>query len=143
VSRSRSPRYCQIPIQIYRGRGDTLPRGFGGSIYAAVSSQLYTSPVEHHTEQNRYLRRYFSVIPSLTVSLSPCHLCIPQVPAALNHLHTVYSAHLFASAQLPPPGSARFQRYFTFMGRLSSAKWYARALLGLMSLTFSQAQPCG
>jgi phosphoenolpyruvate carboxylase len=95
----------KIPIQIYRGRGDTLPRGFGGSIYAALSSQLYTSPVEHHTEQNRYLRRYFSV------------------PSALNHLHTVYSAHLFASAQLPPPGSVRFQRYFTFMGRLSSAKW--------------------
>ncbi|PRP78888.1 phosphoenolpyruvate carboxylase, partial [Planoprotostelium fungivorum] len=48
----------QAPVQFvfYRGRGDTLPRGFGGSVTKAMMSQMNTTSEEDHTEQNRYLR---------------------------------------------------------------------------------------
>ena len=42
-----------IKITFYRGRGDTLPRGYGGSITKAIAAQMGVSPVEDHTEQNR------------------------------------------------------------------------------------------
>lgn len=70
----------QISLVFYRGRGDTLPRGYGGSIEKALMSQIITTKHEDHTEQNRYLRRYATF------------------SSALDHLHRFYSAHL--SSQL-------------------------------------------
>lgn len=48
----------QIHVCFYRGRGDTIPRGYGGSITKAMASQLISSFQEDHTEQNRYMRCY-------------------------------------------------------------------------------------
>ncbi len=66
------PSNQRIQLILYRGRGDTLPRGYGGSVTKAVSSQLLATPQEDHTEQNRFLRRYFTV------------------SSAVDHLHTIY-----------------------------------------------------
>eukprot|EP01117_Protostelium_nocturnum_P012732 TRINITY_DN4701_c0_g1_i2.p1 TRINITY_DN4701_c0_g1~~TRINITY_DN4701_c0_g1_i2.p1 ORF type:complete len:1027 (+),score=335.62 TRINITY_DN4701_c0_g1_i2:233-3313(+) len=95
------------PIQFvfYRGRGDTLPRGFGGSISKALMSQMVTTPEEDHTEQNRYLRRYATV------------------SSALDHLHSVYSSHLSSLLKLPHPESPLFLEYFDFFGKISNSKW--------------------
>lgn len=68
----------------YRGRGDTIPRGFGGSITKAIGSQLITRRAEDHTEQNRYLRVYASV------------------PSAVHHFHSVYSAHISSQVNVSP-----------------------------------------
>jgi hypothetical protein len=68
----------------YRGRGDTLPRGYGGSITKAIKSQLLCSAQEDHTEQNRYLRNYATV------------------SSAIDHLHQLYSAHLSLRLSSPP-----------------------------------------
>eukprot|EP01125_Pyxidicula_operculata_P016577 TRINITY_DN5721_c0_g1_i2.p2 TRINITY_DN5721_c0_g1~~TRINITY_DN5721_c0_g1_i2.p2 ORF type:complete len:518 (+),score=118.38 TRINITY_DN5721_c0_g1_i2:1937-3490(+) len=90
---------------LYRGRGDTIPRGFGGSIDGAILSQAYTAPCEDHTEQNRYLRRYFSN------------------SSATDHYHRVYSAHLHAQTIPPHPMNERYQKYFNFFGVISNLKW--------------------
>eukprot|EP01127_Copromyxa_protea_P017640 TRINITY_DN5407_c0_g1_i1.p1 TRINITY_DN5407_c0_g1~~TRINITY_DN5407_c0_g1_i1.p1 ORF type:complete len:1205 (-),score=266.29 TRINITY_DN5407_c0_g1_i1:52-3405(-) len=86
----------------YRGRGDTIPRGFGGSIDAAVLAQVVTTPREDHTEQNRYLRRYFSI------------------SSATEHYHKIYSAHIGSQLQALPPNTDLYQRFFNFFGLISN-----------------------
>jgi phosphoenolpyruvate carboxylase len=39
------PRREHVHISFYRGRGDTLPRGFGGSTTKAITSQVI--PLTH------------------------------------------------------------------------------------------------
>jgi len=97
----------QAPIQLvfYRGRGDTLPRGFGGSITKAMMSQTMTSSQEDHTEQNRYLRRYATV------------------SSALDHLHSVYSGHLSSLLREPHKDTQTFLEYMDFYAKISNVKW--------------------
>lgn len=95
----------KISLIFYRGRGDTLPRGFGGSIIKAVMSQLITTPEEDHTEQNRYLRRYATIT------------------SAINHLHNIYSAHLNTQVRALHPNTQFFLQVFDFFGKLSNLKW--------------------
>jgi len=97
----------QAPIQFvfYRGRGDTLPRGFGGSISKAMMSQMNTTLSEDHTEQNRYLRRYATV------------------SSALDHLHSVYSGHLSAVLRAPSKDTQSFLEYFDLFAKISNVKW--------------------
>lgn len=94
-----------IRFVLYRGRGDTIPRGFGGSVTKAVGAQLVTTQEEDHTEQNRFLRRYSSV------------------SSTIDHLHSLYSAHVGRQVAKMPEGVTRFQRYFDFFGRISNIKW--------------------
>lgn len=95
------------PIQFvfYRGRGDTIPRGFGGSVAKAVAAQVVTTQEEDHTEQNRFLRRYASV------------------SSTIDHLHSLYSAHISRQVSHLPSKAPRYQRYFDFFGRISNIKW--------------------
>lgn len=95
----------KIKFVLYRGRGDTIPRGFGGSVTKAVGAQLVTTQEEDHTEQNRFLRRYSSV------------------SSTIDHLHSLYSAHVGRQVAKMPEGISRFQRYFDFFGRISNIKW--------------------
>ena len=96
-----------VPIKFvfYRGRGDTIPRGFGGSVSKAVAAQLVTTQEEDHTEQNRFLRRYSSV------------------SSTIDHLHSLYSAHVSRQVAHIPGKTMRYQRYFDFFGRISNIKW--------------------
>jgi len=94
-----------IELVIFRGRGDTIARGYGGDIRRSIASQAYTSKVEDHTEQNRYLRIYSS------------H------SSALDHLHVVYAAHLTAVTRLPHAHTDRYLKYFEFFGNISTLKW--------------------
>jgi phosphoenolpyruvate carboxylase len=94
-----------IQLLFYRGRGDTLPRGFGGNIKKAILSQSVTALHEEYTEQNRYLRRYSSD------------------SSAFDHLWSVFSAHVSAVVRLPHPSSDIFQRNFEFFGRISVIAW--------------------
>lgn len=94
-----------ISLCFYRGRGDTIPRGFGGSVSKSIISQGYNSLQEDHTEQNRFLRKYASVT------------------SAMDHLNSVYSSHLTALLLKPVEGSWMYQRYFEFYGNLSFMKW--------------------
>jgi phosphoenolpyruvate carboxylase len=55
----------RVRLVFYRGRGDTIPRGYGGSTSKAIASQLVTTQEEDHTEQNRFLRRYASYVVAL------------------------------------------------------------------------------
>jgi phosphoenolpyruvate carboxylase len=89
----------------YRGRGDTIPRGFGGSITKAIGSQLITRRAEDHTEQNRYLRVYASV------------------PSAVHHFHSVYSAHISSQVNEINFDINRYQSYFEFFGKISNIHW--------------------
>jgi phosphoenolpyruvate carboxylase len=89
----------------YRGRGDTLPRGYGGAIDGAILAQAYTTPKEDHTEQNRYLRRYFSE------------------ESAMNHYHSIYSAHLASQLLVKNENEERYQLFFDFFGTISNMKW--------------------
>jgi len=100
------PKEKQIKIVFYRGRGDTIPRGYGGSISKAINSQLITSTVEDHTEQNRFLRHYSSV------------------SSTMDHLHSTYAAHLSKQVDTVDLCAAeRYQKYFDFYGRISNLKW--------------------
>eukprot|EP01126_Amoeba_proteus_P052600 TRINITY_DN6367_c0_g1_i5.p1 TRINITY_DN6367_c0_g1~~TRINITY_DN6367_c0_g1_i5.p1 ORF type:complete len:1025 (+),score=205.87 TRINITY_DN6367_c0_g1_i5:375-3449(+) len=96
-----------IPFEFifYRGRGDTIPRGFGGSIEDAILSQVITTKQEDHTEQNRYLRRYFTL------------------PSASKHYHSIYGAHLAAQIQELHPETFRYQNFFNFFGIISNLKY--------------------
>ncbi|KAL0479053.1 hypothetical protein AKO1_007897 [Acrasis kona] len=94
-----------INLVYYRGRGDTLPRGFGGNIKKAILSQSITTLGEDHTEQNRYLRRYSSE------------------SSALDHLWNIFSAHVSAVVRELHPDWEVFQRHFEFFGRLSNIAW--------------------
>jgi phosphoenolpyruvate carboxylase len=98
----------RLRLVFYRGRGDTIPRGFGGSVPKSIASQLVVTREEDHTEQNRFLRRYAST------------------SSTIDHLHMVYSAHLsrqVTPATVPAETVQKFQRYFDFFGRISYVKW--------------------
>jgi len=100
------PKNNHIKIVFYRGRGDTIPRGYGGSVTKAINSQLITSRTEDHTEQNRFLRHYSSV------------------SSTMEHLHSTYAAHLSKQVdKLDLEAAERFQRFFDFYGRISNIKW--------------------
>lgn len=94
-----------IQFIFFRGRGDVIPRGYGGSITKAICSQSVTMIEEDHTEQNRYLRRYF------------------DNTTALDHMHTLYSAHLTSYLSKQHSRTAQFQRFFEFFGKLSTLEW--------------------
>jgi phosphoenolpyruvate carboxylase len=95
----------RIQFIFYRGRGDTIPRGYGGSITKAICSQLVTQRAEDHTEQNRYLRKYASVT------------------SAVDHLHSVYSAHVTAQVREISPLTSVYQNFFEFFGTISFLHW--------------------
>lgn len=98
----------RIRLVFYRGRGDTIPRGFGGSVPKAVAAQLVVTREEDHTEQNRFLRRYASI------------------SSTIDHLHMLYSAHVsrqVSSVPVSPENLQKFQRYFDFFGKISFVKW--------------------
>jgi len=100
----------RIEIIFYRGRGDSLSRGYGGDIKKAIASQTYTTNREDHTEQNRYLRRYTTI------------------SSALDHFHSIYSAHLSAVVnQITQKGPINtnpiYQTLFEICGHLSNDKW--------------------
>jgi len=99
------PDCSPIRFVFYRGRGDTIPRGFGGSVTKAVGAQLVTTQEEDLTEQNRFLRRYSSV------------------SSTIDHLHSLYSAHVGRQVAKRPAATDRYQRYFDFFGRISNIKW--------------------
>jgi phosphoenolpyruvate carboxylase len=102
---SPSQKHSPIKFVFYRGRGDTIPRGFGGSVTKAVGAQLITTQEEDLTEQNRFLRRYSSV------------------SSTIDHLHSLYSAHVGRQVAKKPADALRYQRYFDFFGRISNVKW--------------------
>lgn len=98
----------RLRLVFYRGRGDTIPRGFGGSVPKAVAAQIVTTREEDHTEQNRFLRRYAST------------------SSTIDHLHVLYSAHLSRQVAVLPVAPAtiqKYQRYFDFFGKISFVKW--------------------
>jgi len=99
------PKEQQIELLFYRGRGDSPPRGFNGSVAKAIMSQILTSGTEDVTEQNRYLRRYATV------------------SSTLNHLHVVYSAHVNTRVKKLPSESDLFMTFFEFYGKISNLKW--------------------
>jgi hypothetical protein len=88
---------------------------------------MVASAVEDYTEQNRYLRRYARYsspsnhIPDGPTSGTVVPLSFPEfcsVPSAVDHLHTVYSAHLSVRLSTPPPHTARYQSFFKFFARV-------------------------
>jgi phosphoenolpyruvate carboxylase len=95
----------KIHILFYRGRGDTIPRGFSGNIARSISSQGVNSIEEHHTEQNRFLRKYATV------------------PSAMDHLNAIYRSHLSALVTKLPNEASTYQTIFEFFGNLSFMKW--------------------
>eukprot|EP01087_Luapelamoeba_hula_P018107 TRINITY_DN5792_c0_g1_i1.p1 TRINITY_DN5792_c0_g1~~TRINITY_DN5792_c0_g1_i1.p1 ORF type:complete len:1167 (-),score=167.95 TRINITY_DN5792_c0_g1_i1:77-3277(-) len=108
----------RISFVFYRGRGDTLPRGYGGSISKSIASQSVTSGSEDHTEQNRYLRVYSSVA------------------SAVDHFHKIYRAHVGAQLAVVakpdksrggiymfPEENALYQKYMDFFGKISYVTW--------------------
>ena len=102
---SQADSITPIKFVFYRGRGDTIPRGFGGSVTKAVGAQLVTTQEEDVTEQNRFLRRYSSV------------------SSTIDHLHSLYSAHVGRQVSHIPENTSRYQSYFDFFGRISNIKW--------------------
>jgi phosphoenolpyruvate carboxylase len=102
---SSQPDDKRISLIFYRGRGDTIPRGYGGSISEAIMSQEVTSHEEDHTEQNRYLRRYAST------------------HSAIDHFHILYSAHLNTMVRRRVDKSDLYLKFFVFFGKLSYVKW--------------------
>eukprot|EP01119_Soliformovum_irregulare_P009646 TRINITY_DN2317_c0_g1_i2.p1 TRINITY_DN2317_c0_g1~~TRINITY_DN2317_c0_g1_i2.p1 ORF type:complete len:1133 (+),score=361.12 TRINITY_DN2317_c0_g1_i2:259-3399(+) len=94
-----------IHLSYYRGRGDTIPRGYGGSITKAIASQMVVTDEEDHTEQNRYLR------------------CYSSFSSALDHFHKVFSAHLTVQLNTVTSHVNRYQRTFDFFGHISNLKW--------------------
>eukprot|EP01121_Diplochlamys_sp_Union-15-3_P017774 TRINITY_DN632_c0_g2_i1.p1 TRINITY_DN632_c0_g2~~TRINITY_DN632_c0_g2_i1.p1 ORF type:complete len:370 (-),score=68.75 TRINITY_DN632_c0_g2_i1:450-1559(-) len=68
-------------------------------------AQLLNTIQEDHTEQNRFLRKYATV------------------SSTIDHLHTVYGAHLSVLVSESPTDMERYQTYFDFFGTLSLIHW--------------------
>lgn len=105
----------RIQFVFYRGRGDTLPRGYGGSItkvwqaylplflfyyyyffaWQAIAAQATTSAAEDHTEQNRYVispmtKKQCKYILKISLSVWRYLRIYGSEASALDHLHKIY-----------------------------------------------------